>query len=132
MRIAIQLAFCTAHQRTSVRAAYATSGYPAINLSNSSLITRIECLHPELLRIVHGEQTMIFRNVLETETAQGGGRTLLAKAMHDGLQVIRVGYYEPRGREVMERWVATQLAGDIREVAGVNRLVRYKTVGRFV
>lgn len=134
MRINTQIAFCDAHKRASAHEEYEARGYPAIDLDDSaSLVARIERFRPELLRVLQREQPSAFRDALEAEAAQGVGRTLRAiSKREEGFRGMSVGYYGPRGRRVMEGWVAARLAEEIRQAAGVDRLIGYKTVSGFI
>lgn len=132
MRISRQMAFCEAHKRATAREEYAVRDYPQ-HIDFEALPRRIEAFRRELVEVVRRERASAFRDAVEEGARRGEGRNLVATSLRDeGLTGMSVGYYGPRGRRVMEGWVTREVAKEIREVEGSDRLIGFKSVSGFI
>ncbi|KKY26066.1 hypothetical protein UCDDS831_g01576 [Diplodia seriata] len=151
MRIRKQMEFCEAHRRATAREEYAAREYPNIDfdaLSTPPIETgygggddgnggtsggRIERFRDDLVGVIRRERPSAFRDAADEAAARGEGRNLKKTvAADEALTGMTVGYYGPRGRRVMEAWVTRELADEIRESAGRDRLIGFKTVSGFI
>ncbi|GME22338.1 hypothetical protein GTA08_BOTSDO02659 [Neofusicoccum parvum] len=131
MRINKQIAFCEAHKRATAAEEYAAREYPPVAFG--ALAARAERLRAGLVEVVRRERPSAFRDAAEEAAARGRGRNMLATSrLDEGLTGMSVGYYGPRGRRAMEAWVTARLADEIREAAGRDRLIGYKSVSGFI
>ncbi|EKG22198.1 hypothetical protein MPH_00526 [Macrophomina phaseolina MS6] len=132
MRIRKQMAFCEAHKRAAAREEYSARDYPA-EINFKTLPQRIEVFREELVEIVRRERASAFRDAVEEEARKGQGRNLVALSKADeGLTGLSVGYYGPRGRRVMEAWVTREIATEIGQAVGRDRLIGFKSVSGFI
>ncbi|KAK8229515.1 RTC4-like domain-containing protein [Phyllosticta capitalensis] len=130
MRIGDQMAFCESHKMTEAQQEYAARSYPKIDFS--ALPARIERFRADLLAILQDTRPSHFRMATGDAAARGQLRNLVTAHERDQLGGMSVGYYGPRGRRVMERWVTTHLADTVRERAAADRLIAFKTPAGFM
>ncbi|KAL1651242.1 hypothetical protein SLS58_000581 [Diplodia intermedia] len=154
MRIRKQMEFCEAHRRATAREEYAARDYPNIDFdalssrptetghgggggggggNGSTSGGRIERFRDDLVGVIRRERPSAFRDAADAAAARGEGRNLKKTvAADEALTGMTVGYYGPRGRRAMEAWVTRELADEIRESAGRDRLIGFKTVSGFI
>ncbi|OJD32838.1 uncharacterized protein BKCO1_35000111 [Diplodia corticola] len=110
------------------------------NKNNSSGSGRIQRFRDDLIGIVRRERASAFRDAADAAASRGEGRSLRKTVLATTTDTdaaclaggMSVGYYGPRGRRVMEGWVTRELADAIRQQAGRDRLIGFKTVSGFI
>ncbi|KAK7520204.1 RTC4-like domain-containing protein [Phyllosticta citriasiana] len=130
MALSDQILFCEAHKLAAARQEYSAHGYPEIDFQE--LPARVARFHDDLVGVLQETRPSHFRDRLNDAAAEGQGRTLAAAHNKDEMHGMTTGYYGPRGRRIMEDWVTNNLADAIRERAGSDRLIGFKTVSGFV
>ncbi|KAK8164195.1 RTC4-like domain-containing protein [Phyllosticta citrichinensis] len=130
MRLRDQILFCDAHKTAAARQEYSAHGYPEIDFKE--LPARIAHFRDDIIGILQETRPSHFRERLNGALSEGRGRTLAA--VHNAKQMhgMTTGYYGPRGRRIMEEWLSTNMADAIRERAGSDKLIGFKTVSGFV
>ncbi|KAK8181385.1 RTC4-like domain-containing protein [Phyllosticta citribraziliensis] len=130
MRLRDQILFCDAHKTAAARQEYHVHGYPEIDFKE--LPARIAHFRNDIIGILQETRPSHFRERLNGAISEGRGRTLAAVHREKQMHGMTTGYYGPRGRRIMEEWLSTNMADAIRERAGSDKLIGFKTVSGFV
>lgn len=138
----LQQKFCRDHRARSALETWQTRGYPVINwdqLANTRTTRHL----PALRSILTNQTASPYRaqlaaastttTTLSTTNQKSSSRRNLLKYLQDGLlDVVRYGYYGPRGAKVAAEAITSRLSADLLRGLQMDGLVRDAGVAGFV
>lgn len=128
----LQQKFCREHRAHTARESWRARGYPDIDWDRLGT-TRLTRHLPVLRSILHSKTASFYRDRLADAVRAGKGRRNLLTYLQEGvLDVVKYGYYGPRGAKVAAEAITLRLARELEEVAVVDVVVRDAGVAGFV
>jgi RTC4-like domain len=128
----LQQQFCREHRAHAARETWHDRGYPAIDWDNLAT-TRITRHLPAVRAVLQNRTRSLYRDHLVTAMEAGKGRRNLLKYLKEGvLDVVRYGYYGPRGGKVAAEAITMRLSGELADAAKGDVVVREAGAGGFV
>ena len=138
----LQQIFCRTHQLRDAQEAYVERGYPVIDWEELAT-TRTTCHLPAMRAILNGRESSQYKDKLieagsstgakKGKAASGIKLNALLKYLKDGvLDVVKYGYYGPRGGKVAAETLMFQLSEDLAVAVEKDPLVRDATAVGFV
>lgn len=128
----LQQQFCREHRAHAARETWHDRGYPAIDWDNLAT-TRITRHLPAVRAVLQNRTRSLYRDQLVTAMEAGKGRRNLLKYLKEGvLDVVKYGYYGPRGGKVAAEAITMRLSGELADAAKGDVVVREAGAGGFV
>lgn len=143
----LQQRFCREHQARTAAESWREQGYPEIDWTELST-TRVNKHLQHLRPILQNKTPSFYREQLITGSnpsgsgktdrggrggRQPGGRRSLLKYLKEGiLDVVKYGYYGPRGAKTAAEAIMTALSGDLVSAAKTDPIVRDAGAAGFV
>jgi hypothetical protein len=116
-----QQAFCRKHQVKDAEEEWQQKGYPKINWER--LRKRLKRHDKDIAKMIKHPDRLWYRKEMEERNKKGKDRTIMQHLENEGLQGIGVGYYGPKGCDVMTDYITRQYATDIRERAVSDKII---------
>lgn len=91
--------FCRRHKVNEAEAAWKKNDYPLIDFDG--LKKRLKKHFPDIKKMIEKPKGLIFREQMQERVKKGKDRTILQHVENQGLQDIGVGYYGPKGSDIM-------------------------------
>ena len=130
LNITQQSRFCRRHKINDANREWTSRGYPTI--SWESLEERMSMHMPYLRRVLKKEQPSFFRQKLADVAARQKERTLAQAVDKDNASHLTPGYYGTRGANIMNQFVISNIAKDLRMQAKKDKLIGFGGVSAFV
>lgn len=128
----LQQKFCREHRAQTARDTWQHRGYPDIDWDQLANIRITRHLHA-IRSILQNKTPSFYRDKLVDATQAGKGRRNLLKYLKEGvLDVVKYGYYGPRGAKVAAEAITLRLSRELVEGSKRDVVVRDAGAGGFV
>lgn len=122
MDLHAQQLFCRTHKNHDALGAWYERGYPDIDWDKFPL--RLKKFSPAIADLLKMPDSSYFRSKMEQRNLRGKDRTLMM--MHwqkEDVENCTVGYYGPKGLNLMTHFILNQFADEIRKLAGSDTVI---------
>jgi hypothetical protein len=116
-----QQVFCRRHRVKDAEEQWRRNGYPTIDWEK--LPERLERHDKYIIRMIKHPHNLWFRKEMEKRNKRGKDRTIMQHLENEGLQGIGVGYYGPKGGDIMADYITKNYAAELRERAGSDKVM---------
>ncbi|KIX01819.1 uncharacterized protein Z518_09546 [Rhinocladiella mackenziei CBS 650.93] len=125
--------FCSQHQLVDAKEQWKERGYPEINWEDLEE-NRIRKKIPNLKQIINRETPSFYRDHLDTriEAAKGHGKAIRTYLNQGIIDVVKQGYYGPKGTQIMINAITESLSGSLNKALQSDSTLRTAGVGYFV